>query len=361
MSALEFWRDRRVFLTGHTGFKGAWLALWLSEMGARVTGYALPPPTTPSFYDLARIDECVDSVIGDINDAERLSHAMQGAEPEVVFHLAAQPLVRQSYANPVETFATNVLGTVNLLEAVRRIDSVGAVVIATTDKCYANQEWAWGYRENDALGGKDPYSASKAAAEIVAASYRDSFLRGKASVVTARAGNVIGGGDFSRDRLVPDLVRAIESGTTLHVRYPHAIRPWQFVLEPLAGYLELAQRAYARDSSIEGAWNFGPEGRDTRTVGELVQTFVSACAGPRHVRVELGATEPRLHEAATLRLDISKACSLLSWRPRYGFDKTLNETASWYCAWLDGANLKTLSRRQLQQYADAISLPRTNK
>ncbi len=351
MSVSDFWRGRRVFVTGHTGFKGAWLTLWLSQMGARVTGYALPPPTTSSLYELARIDACVDSVIGDINDAARLRGAVQAAEPEIVFHLAAQPLVRQSYAEPVETFATNVMGTVNLLEAVRQVESVRAVVVVTTDKCYANQEWAWGYRETDPLGGKDPYSASKAAAEIVAASYRSSFLDGKVSVVTARAGNVIGGGDFARDRLVPDLVRAIESGSTLKVRYPRAIRPWQFVLEPLSGYLELAQRAVGRESGIEGAWNFGPEGSGARTVEEVVRTLAGICAEERPSLVEFGVAEAALHEAATLRLDISKACARLAWRPRYGFDETLEQTAAWYRAYLAGGDLAALTRHQLEQYA----------
>jgi CDP-glucose 4,6-dehydratase len=355
MSALNFWQGRRVFLTGHTGFKGAWLALWLDHMGACVTGYALPPPTKPSFYELAGIEECVESVIGDINDAARLRNSLQAAEPEIVFHLAAQPLVRSSYAAPVETFATNVMGTVNLLEALREAASVRAAVIVTTDKCYENREWVWGYRETDPLGGRDPYSASKAAAEIVTASYRASFLGTKVSVVTARAGNVIGGGDFASDRLVPDLVRTMERGSELEIRYPHAIRPWQFVLEPLRGYLELAQRACGGEPDIAGAWNFGPESSGVRTVGEVVRAFVRIGGerSPAHIRFGEGA--PRLHEAANLKLDISKAYAHLAWRPCLDFDETLELTAAWYHAYLSGADLKKLSRHQLEWYLNEIA------
>ena len=345
-----FWRGRRVFLTGHTGFKGAWLALWLSGLGARVTGYALAPPTSPSLYELAGVGELLESVTGDIRDAGHLASALQAAEPEVVFHLAAQPLVRDSYAQPVETFATNVMGTAHVLEAARRAPSVRSVVVVTTDKCYQNREWVWGYRETDPLGGHDPYSASKAAAEIVTAAWRASFFDGGVAIATARAGNVIGGGDFARDRLLPDFIRAVEQGTELEIRHPDAVRPWQFVLEPLCGYLELAQRGHAGVSGSDGAWNFGPDDAGTRTVGEVVRAFAKACAPHAPAAVRFGASGPQPHEATLLKLDTSKARAHLTWRPRLDLDETLRWTADWYRAWLDGRNLRELSERQIQQY-----------
>ncbi|WP_321952708.1 CDP-glucose 4,6-dehydratase [Paraburkholderia bannensis] len=358
MSTSEFWRGRRVFLTGHTGFKGAWLALWLARMGARVTGYALPAPTSPSLYELAGIERHLEqSIVGDINDATRLAGALAAAEPEIVFHLAAQPLVRESYRQPAATFATNVMGTVNLLEAVRATPSVRAALVVTTDKCYLNREWVWGYRETDPLGGHDPYSASKAAAEIVAASYRASFFETGADValVTARAGNVIGGGDFAPDRLLPDVVRAIEHNATLEIRYPDAVRPWQYVLEPLRGYLDLAQRAYAREAGIADAWNFGPSETGARTVRDVVQRFVDVCAEQRPAVVQFGATQPQKHEANLLRLDISKARAQLGWHPCLGFDETLALTADWYRAWLAKDDLKVFTERQLERYLDTVS------
>jgi CDP-glucose 4,6-dehydratase len=356
MSTSDFWRGRRVFLTGHTGFKGAWLALWLARMGARVTGYALPAPTSPSLYELAGIERHLEqSVTGDINDAARLAGAMAAAEPEIVFHLAAQPLVKESYREPAATFATNVMGTVNLLEAVRATPSVRAALVVTTDKCYLNREWVWGYRETDPLGGHDPYSASKAAAEIVAASYRASFFDADVALVTARAGNVIGGGDFAPDRLLPDVIRAIEHNATLEIRYPDAVRPWQFVLEPLRGYLELAQRAYAREAGIADAWNFGPSETGARSVRDIVQRFVEVCAQQRPAAVRFGATQPHAHEANLLRLDISKARAQLGWHPSLGFDETLELTADWYRAWLARADLKAFTERQLERYLDTVS------
>jgi CDP-glucose 4,6-dehydratase len=359
-----FWRERRVFLTGHTGFKGSWLALWLAHEGARTTGYALPPPTTPSLYELAGVGAHLDSVIGDINDGAHLRAAMETARPEVVFHLAAQPLVRDSYAKPVSTFATNVMGTVNVLEAARAVPSVRSVVVVTTDKCYQNREWVWGYREGDALGGHDPYSASKAAAEIVTASYRASFFAGGAggaSIATARAGNVIGGGDFAWDRLLPDFIRALEHKTELEIRHPGAIRPWQFVLEPLLGYLELAERAHAGEAGIADAWNFGPDEAGTRTVGEIIEGFATACA-PHRPAIRFGAAAPQVHEATLLKLDTSKARARLAWRPRLDLDATLALTAEWYRGYLEGADLRALTERQLERYlghahASARSVP----
>lgn len=350
MSAAEFWRNRRVFVTGHTGFKGSWLSLWLGSYGARTTGYALPPPTTPSLYGLAGIDTHLESVTGDVNDAGQLADALSAAQPEIVFHLAAQPLVRDSYLRPVETFSTNVMGTVNLLEAVRAVPSVRAVVVVTTDKCYQNREWVWGYRETDPLGGHDPYSASKAAAELVVDAYRSSFFQRGATIATARAGNVCGGGDFAHERLLPDFVRAIEGGTGLDIRNPDSVRPWQFVLEPLRGYLELAERAWRGEVGVGEAWNFGPDEASACSVRDVVEGFASLCGEYRPAYIRFGASESQPHEATLLKLDTSKAKGRLSWRPQLDFAATLGLTAEWYLGYLGGRDLRALSERQLEQY-----------
>jgi CDP-glucose 4,6-dehydratase len=272
----QFWKNKRVFLTGHTGFKGSWLSIWLDSLGANVHGYSLKPPTDPSLFNLCSIDRFTNSTIGDIRNRDLLKATLQKAQPEIVFHLAAQPLVRESFKNPVETYETNVMGTVNLLDAVRACPSVKAVVIVTTDKCYENREWHWGYRENDPMGGYDPYSSSKGCAELVTAAYRQSFFNPKdfdnhhIAVASARAGNVIGGGDWALDRLVPDCLKAILDGRKIIVRNPHAIRPWQHVLEPLRGYLLLAQKLFENGPQFAEAWNFGPDDRDCRPVIDVV-------------------------------------------------------------------------------------------
>ena len=326
----EFWAGKRVFLTGHTGFKGSWLALWLTQLGAEVVGFALPPATSPSLAEALALDRHIfGSRHGDINDRGALESAVRQAAPEIVLHLAAQALVRPSYETPVETFSTNIMGTVHLLEAVRRTPSVRAVVLVSSDKCYENQEWAWGYREDDPLGGHDPYSASKGAMEIVSAAYRRSFLAERGvGVATARAGNVIGGGDWSVDRIVPDLARAFSSGATAVIRRPRAVRPWQHVLEPLAGYLLLAERLWQEPARFASAWNFGPDSRDTRTVRDLTTLFAAAW-GDRG-RWACDEEQASLHEATTLRLDSSRARAELSWRPHWTFEQAVAGTAAWY-------------------------------
>lgn len=344
----QFWNGKSVFLTGHTGFKGGWLALWLSELGAKVHGYALPPATAPSVHDVTRLGErLASSTFADLRDAERLSTAMRAARPHIVLHLAAQPLVRHSYTAPVETYAVNVMGTVNLLEAVRDTPDIRAVVNVTTDKCYENREWLWPYRENEALGGYDPYSSSKACSELVTAAYRNSFLRAAdVQLASARAGNVIGGGDWAADRLIPDFLRALDAGKTLRIRSPHAIRPWQHVLEPLAGYLTLAERLYSEGEAYAQAWNFGPSDDDARPVSWLVDTL---CRRVEGARWQLDAA-PQPHEAHTLRLDSTKARTLLGWRPRWDLEAALARTLDWHLAWKAGADMAAASLAQIGDY-----------
>lgn len=330
----SFWRGRRVFITGHTGFKGSWLSIWLQEMGAVLKGHALEPSTDPSLFVQADVEARMESMIGDIRDYKTLYRSLSEFRPEVVFHLAAQPLVRDSYKIPRDTYETNVMGTVNLLDAVRHCNSVRSVVVVTTDKVYENREWHWGYRENDRVGGYDPYSSSKAAAELAVSAYRSSFFNpstyGKehdVAVATARAGNVIGGGDWATDRIVPDLMRAWISGNSVLIRNAHAIRPWQHVLEPLSGYVILAERLW---NSVEfaGQWNFGPLEADCITVGDLVSLFQKEC---KTLSVSTG-TNQGPHEASFLKLDVSKAGALLGWKPRWGVHNAARYTASEYRA-----------------------------
>jgi CDP-glucose 4,6-dehydratase len=352
----QFWGGRKVFITGHTGFKGSWLSLWLERLGAEVAGYSLDPPTTPSLFGSARVAEGITDLRGNVRDMPAMRSALSHEQPEVVFHLAAQPLVRQSYAQPVETFATNVLGTVSLLEAVRQVDSVRAVVVVTSDKCYDNQEWHWGYRETDALGGHDPYSASKACAELATAAWRKSFLStgGRmVGVATARAGNVIGGGDWAEDRILPDAVRAIVAGKPLVVRRPKAVRPWQHVLEPLHGYMMLAERLFAEPERWSSAWNFGPSDDDAIPVGELLDRFFAAW-GEVTWRPESTLVGP--HEAALLRLDPSKARSQLGWRKALDLKEAILMTADWYHRATANADADIHTRKLEQPSVDVRKL-----
>lgn len=343
-----FWAGRRVFVTGHTGFKGGWLALWLRELGAEVYGYALPAVTEPSLWQAARLHELVPGTLADIRDAQRLAKAVADFAPEIVLHLAAQPLVRESYRTPAETYVTNVMGTLNLLEAARQSASVRAVVVVTSDKCYENREWLWPYREQDSLGGHDPYSSSKACAELLCASWRESFLReAGVALATARAGNVLGGGDWSVDRLVPDILRAWQAGESLTLRYPQAVRPWQHVLEPLHGYLALAQALVEQGEAMASAWNFGPDSEGLVSVGDLVERLARHWPGEVRWRVD-AAAQP--HEAGLLSLDSAKARAKLNWRPRWALQQALERTLDWHQAWQAGENMQTFSRAQIAAY-----------
>lgn len=343
-----FWQGKRVLVTGHTGFKGSWLALWLHSLGAKVHGYSLSPPTPINLFSEARVaDVLQDHVTADVRDRQALQQAVLAAAPEVVFHLAAQPLVRHSYREPVETYATNVMGTVNMLEAVRGCESVRVVVNVTTDKCYDNREWVWGYREGEPLGGADPYASSKACAELVTAAYRSSFLaQAGIAVATARAGNVIGGGDWADDRLVPDFFRAVREGRPLQVRYAGATRPWQHVLEPLSGYLSLAERLAQGDSRHASAWNFGPADEDAVPVRQLLDRLVRKVPGA----VWHEAEEPTLHEAGYLKLDSSKARSELGWQPRWGLDAALHRIVEWDRAWRAGEDVQAVCLKQIEAH-----------
>jgi CDP-glucose 4,6-dehydratase len=352
--ALKSFAGKRVLITGHTGFKGSWLAFILTQMGADVTGYALPPADTDSHFTTLDLRHAMRHVEGDVRDLNNLVSTFKACEPEYVFHLAAQALVKRSYNDPVETFSTNVMGSVHLLEAVRATPSVRSLVYITSDKCYENHEWIWGYRENDRLGGHDPYSASKAAAEVAFSAYARSFLshRPDLGAATTRAGNVIGGGDWAADRIVPDCIRAIRSDQPVTLRNPAATRPWQHVLEPLSGYLMLAARLREDPQRFAGPWNFGPSSTQSRTVGEVASFIVNYLGRDN---VVLGDAPKQQHEAQLLQLNCDKAHQLLGWYPRWNVDSTLKATADWYRTVMAGEGAKHVTARQIREYFHEIT------
>lgn len=353
----DFWGNKKVLITGHTGFKGSWLALWLQSLGAELTGYALEPPTKPNLFDFANIADGTDSIIGDIRDIEKLRSVINKKQPEIVMHMAAQAIVRRSYLDPVDTFASNVMGTVNVLEAVRLSTSTRVVLIVTSDKCYENREWLWPYRECEPLGGHDPYSSSKACAEIVTAAYRRSFFaavggnRPKTLVAAARAGNVIGGGDWAEDRLIPDIIRAFAAGKPVVIRNPSAIRPWQHVLEPLNGYLMLIERLWEGNAEFADAWNFGPDFYDAKPVSWIADNMVDLWGDGASWTTDQSC-QP--HEAHSLTLNSTKARTLLKWEPKYGVADALAKTVEWYKMFCNGCydcSIRQITLRQIEEYS----------
>lgn len=349
-----FWYRKKVFLTGHTGFKGSWLSIWLSAMGANVTGFALEAPTQPSLFNSAKVDKILaNSYISDIRNLESLTKAILESKPDIIIHMAAQPLVRESYINPVETFSTNVMGTVNLLEAARKSSSVKAVLNVTTDKCYENKEWIWGYRENEPLGGYDPYSSSKACSELVTSSYRNSFYNGNdynkhgVAIASARAGNVIGGGDWAVDRLVPDCLRALVAGEVIRVRNPNSIRPWQHVLEPLSGYITLIQKMWGNGAVFSDSWNFGPSHEDAKPVGWIVDQLCRLWGENSGYIIDTGEHP---HEANYLKLDISKANQKLNWYPNWNLNIALEKIVEWGRAFQSNNDMQEICLKQIGEF-----------
>lgn len=357
----NFWKNKKVFITGHTGFKGTWLCLWLIQLGAKVTGYSLDPPTTPNLFHLCKVDKMITSIKGDIRDQNLLEKSLNDAEPDIIFHLAAQSLVRDSYRIPVETYETNVMGTVYLLDVVRRAilkgKKIKAFINITTDKCYENKEWVWGYRETDRLGGFDPYSNSKACSELVTDSFRNSFFpvheyntHGFA-LASVRAGNVIGGGDWSYERLIPDCIRALLNKQTILLRNPNAVRPWQYVLEPLSGYLLLAEKLYEHGTSYDGAWNFGPSNEDCRLVSYLVEQLCKKWVGKANFSIE--QNNNAFHEAQLLKLDCSKALTKLGWKPRWNIDIAIDKIIEWSKSYELRENIKEICFKQIKEYSES--------
>lgn len=349
----KFWQQKKVLVTGHTGFKGSWLCLILNSFGARVHGFALDPPTKPSLFKEAKIHELVSSTICDIRDYNGLLNTLQRVQPEIVIHMAAQPLVRESYKNPVETYSTNVMGTVHILEACRKTESVKSIVNITTDKCYENREWHWGYRENEPMGGYDPYSNSKGCSELVTASYRSSFFNIKdyqnhgVAVATARAGNVIGGGDWANDRLIPDFIRAISKGEEVLIRSPYAIRPWQHVIEPLTGYMLLAEKLFGNRGKFAEAWNFGPDDGDVKNVEWVIRKICELWGEGATYKVD---THPQPHEANFLKLDCSKSKAELNWHPQWNLEIALKSIVDWNKAWMNKQDIRKTTEEQIDRY-----------
>lgn len=352
----EIYKGRKVLVTGYTGFKGSWLCLLLHKLGADVYGYALQPPTNPSLFKEANIDELTTSFIGDIRDYEKLSGILQKVQPEIVIHMAAQPLVRESYKNPIDTYSTNVMGTVNLLEACRHTKSVKSIVNVTTDKCYENREWHWGYRENEPMGGYDPYSNSKGCSELVTSSFRNSFFNPNSysthgvALASARAGNVIGGGDWAEDRLIPDFIRSITKGEKVKIRSPFAIRPWQHVLEPLTGYLLLAAKLFTDGPAYAQGWNFGPDDSDAKNVEWITNSICTLWGDNAAFEID---TNPQPHEANYLKLDCSKSKAELGWFPKWDIETTLKSIVDWNKDFISNENIRTVTENQIDQYFDS--------
>lgn len=353
----QFWRGKSVLITGHTGFKGSWLSLWLSQLGAEVHGYALSAQTEPNLYETLGLHLHVDSLIADIRDRKTLNAQISKVKPDVIFHLAAQALVRESFIDPLTTIETNVTGTANVLEAARQNDCVKAVVIVTSDKCYENKEWHWGYRENEPLGGHDPYSASKACAELIVQCWRLSYMNGTGtngcSVASARAGNVIGGGDWSADRLIPDVLKSVAENNTIVLRNPMAVRPWQHVLEPLAGYIMLAEKLVTEGQAWAQAWNFGPNDSDTKPVSWIVEKLIAALSSKSEW---IHDTSAQPHEAQQLKLDCSKAHQVLGWSPAWSLAECIEEIAEWHHAFTAGKDMRKESIKTINRYANACSI-----
>ena len=346
----NFWNGKKVLVTGHTGFKGSWLSMWLSALGAEVLGISLLPNTTPNMFNICGIENLVETRLVDIRDLDGLNVAVKQFNPEVVFHLAAQPLVLKSYSNPIETYQTNVIGTANLFEACRNLNNLEVIINITTDKCYENKEWLWGYRENEALGGADPYSSSKACSEIISTAYRNSFFKNQGvRLATARTGNVIGGGDWSENRLVPDLLNAFQNKKNLELRNPNSVRPWQHVLDASYGYILLAEKNFLNGTTFEGAWNFGPEETGLKTVFEVVEEFRSVLGRLNFTQCKSAA---QLHESNLLSLDISKAKHKLQWSPKWDLKTSIKNVADWHISYLGGYDMADVTFQQIDEYSN---------